>query len=587
MFVYGDATRVEKPGRQLGRVTAALNHARDARTGLDRHDQLVEALIEAGTFAQGAVDAEFEACGRDAPSPLRDAAAMLLIALAAEVRRSWAAGFPTGPLDPSLRRRIDTLAALPLPAEICCRLAEGFAFYALYPEAYLEAASGLAGTRPVKVIGIRSIGLTLGAVVAEACGADVPVSVRPVGHPFRRKLAIDPGLAAGLLRDPAATYAIVDEGPGLSGSSFGTVADWLEASGVDRARIQFFPGHGGEPGARASPAHRERWRGAPRHVIEFDALALQPRQPWHGLGRWIDDLADGPGRLQDLSGGVWRAGLALPSDQWPPAQRQQERRKFRLDTGGRRFLVKFAGLGRHGRDKLARAQALHDAGFCPEPTGCRRGFLVERWVENARPLDLSACDRPALLRRLAAYLGFRARAFPAVPESGATLQVLSEMLRHNASEALGPEAGQAFGRLACMAPRLEPRVRRIETDNRLHRWEWLLDSGGALLKTDALDHCTAHDLVGCQDIAWDVAGAAMEFDLSADEDAELRARIGRDAGRRVDPELLCFLAPCYTAFQLGAWTLARAGESDPDEAARLNCEAARYSRHLRRLLSCQ
>ncbi|WP_343717530.1 hypothetical protein [Inquilinus sp.] len=584
MLVYGDAERAEKPEQQLGRVTAALDRAHAATAGLDRHDHLVEALIEAGAFAQGAIDAEFEAAGRDAPSPLRDAATALLIALAAEVRRSWASGFPAGPVDPASRHRIAALAGMPLPAEIRCRLAEGFAFYALYPEAYVEASAGLAGIRPVTVIGIRSIGLTLGAVVAEACGADRLVSVRPVGHPFRRELAIDASLAADLLRHPDTTYIVADEGPGLSGSSFGAVADWLEAHGIHRGRIRFFPGHGGEPGAQASPAHRERWRATTRHVVEFDALALRPRQPWHGLGSWIGDLA-GPGRLEDLSGGAWRDCLALPRDRWPPAQRQQERRKFRWDTGGRRFLAKFAGLGGHGRDKLARARALHDSGFCPEPAGCRRGFLVERWIEEARPLDLAAFDRSTLLRRIAAYLGFRARRFPATPGSGATPRSLAEMLCHNAVEALGPEAGQAFGRLARMADRLDRRIRRVETDNRLHCWEWLQDPNGALLKTDALDHCMTHDLVGCQDIAWDIAGAVIEFDLDPDEQAELQARVGQDAGHPVDPDLLRFLAPCYAALQFGSWSMARAADGDPDEAVRLDREVGRYARHLQGFLS--
>src|SRR5687767_1907811 len=114
MLVYGDGTRVEKPLRQIGRVVTALERAGDARSGLDRHDHLVEALIDAGEFAQGAIDAEFEAAGCDAPSPLRDATTALLVALAVEIRRSWAAGFPTGPVDPDLRRRIDVLAGMPL-----------------------------------------------------------------------------------------------------------------------------------------------------------------------------------------------------------------------------------------------------------------------------------------------------------------------------------------------------------------------------------------------------------------------------------------------------------------------------------------
>jgi hypothetical protein len=507
------------------------------------------------------------------------------VALAAEVRRSWSAGFPTGPADPTLRHRLDTLAGMPLPAEIRCRLAEGFAFYALYPESYLEAAAALAQTRPVKVIGLRSIGLPLAAVVAEACRADGLVSVRPVGHPFQRTLALHPGLTAELLGDRSATYLIVDEGPGLSGSSFGAAADHLEAQGIDRNRIRFFPSHGGEPGPQASAAHRERWRRAARHWVDFDTLALRPRQPWHGLAAWVEDLVGGPGRLEDLFAGSWRTGQGRPPTDWPASYRQQERRKFSLDTGGGRFLVKFAGLGRHGRDKLARARALHEAGFGPEPVGYRRGFLVERWIGDARPLDPEACGRPALLQRLAAYLGFRARRFPASADSGASLATLTEMLRENASEALGKDAGRAFGRFAQAAGQLEHRIRRVETDNRLHRWEWLVARDGTLLKTDALDHCAGHDLVGCQDIAWDVAGAAIEFELDPDELAELQTRVGQEAGRPVDPDLLRFLTPCYAAFQLGSWSMARASDGDPDEAVRLDREVSRYARHLRRFLS--
>ena len=61
---------------------------------------------------------------------------------------------------------------------------------------------------------------------------------------------------------------------------------------------------------------------------------------------------------------------------------------------------------------------------------------------------------------------------------------------------------------------LKGAVRRVETDNRLHAWEWLHTPDGRLLKTDALDHHAGHDLIGCQDITWDIAGATVELDLS-------------------------------------------------------------------------
>jgi hypothetical protein len=72
---------------------------------------------------------------------------------------------------------------------------------------------------------------------------------------------------------------------------------------------------------------------------------------------------------------------------------------------------------------------------------------------------------------------------------------------------------------------------RAATDNRLHQWEWLIRDDGSILKTDAIDHCSAHDLVGCQDIAWDVAGAIVEFDFSASESEDLASRVGKICGR--------------------------------------------------------
>ena len=114
---------------------------------------------------------------------------------------------------------------------------EGYAFYAVYPEMYAMAARALPPSAKRLVIGIRSIGTSLGAAVARACGAAL-ITVRPIGHPFARRLALDDAL-----RDHILSFhdlAIVDEGPGLSGSSFGCVADFLEDHGVAPERIAFW-----------------------------------------------------------------------------------------------------------------------------------------------------------------------------------------------------------------------------------------------------------------------------------------------------------------------------------------------------------
>src|SRR5690606_7218721 len=97
-----------------------------------------------------------------------------------------------------------------------------------------------------------------------------------------------------------------------------------------------------------------------RVVKDFDEVVLPQ------LASWFADLTGPPTQpLQDLSAGAWRAarGLEAPAD--PP----RERRKYLLRTASGAWLLKFAGLGAMGEATLARARALHDGGFTPEPLG--------------------------------------------------------------------------------------------------------------------------------------------------------------------------------------------------------------------------
>jgi hypothetical protein len=125
------------------------------------------------------------------------------------------------------------------------------------------------------------------------------------------------------------------------------------------------------------------------------------------------------------------------------------------------------------------------------------------------------------------------------------------MTRRNVEVALGTEASARLAHWEQRLGSLAGRVNRVRTDNRLDAHKWLRLPGGRLLKTDALDHHCAHDLVGAQDIAWDVAGAAVEFDLDPRERRFLAAEAGRAARRLVDPELLDLMTLAYLAFRLG------------------------------------
>ena len=78
------------------------------------------------------------------------------------------------------------------------------------------------------------------------------------------------------------------------------------------------------------------------------------------------------------------------------------------------------------------ARALHAAGFGAPVAGYRHGFLIERWLGDARPLDRCAVAPDRLTKAVGRYLGFRARCFPSGSGRSAALAELLIMAHHNA-----------------------------------------------------------------------------------------------------------------------------------------------------------
>jgi hypothetical protein len=596
MLVFGDRVRDRDPRVQLAELRRALADVAGARAGLAspvghvpsrqkeapaqpedreravaelaRHAELTGALIEAGELAQGLADAERAAAGRDLRGPLGEAAMAVVFELARAVAASW-----DGTAGPAPDARVlDALDRTALPPSIAMRGGEGFAYYALYPESYLAAARTAMRVHPGsrRVIGIRSIGTPLAAMVAVATGAPLPTTVRPVGDPFRRELIVDPALLAEWRDGRAVIHAVVDEGPGLSGSSFGAVLDVLDRLGVT---AECYPGHAGRLGAIASERHRTRWDAILRHPA--DAGVILDRLP-----DWIAALLDAPldGPLEDLSAGAWRARRYAHEAEWPAAVTHLERRKLLARVRGQTWIARFAGLGRHAAHALARARALHAAGFVPEVAGTCHGFLVERWLGDATVLDPRTVDRTWLVERVAAYLAFRVRTLPATDLRGASPAELHQMARRNAGLALGPDAAARITERFALAWLQTLPARPIDIDGCMHAHEWLV-CGDRLLKADAIDHHAGHDLVGCQDVAWDLAGAELELGLSRAEAARLARLVEARSGRAAHPELLAFCRVAYPAFQLGRHALALDAAAGP-ERHRLRATSARYAARL-------
>lgn len=563
MLVYGDVVRDEEAAALRADILRRLRRCAGMPAGLPRHAALVAAFMRTSDLVQGLVDRDFRANETDEPSPVALRGMAILAGLAQAVDRSWRTAF-AAPLD--LHDTACAIERLTAVGSVRTKPAEGYAFYAVYPESFADAARASGLPPSTRVIGIRSIGVSLAAMVAAALGAAPPVTVRPVGHPFDRRLSISPALADDLLAGGPPAFAVVDEGPGLSGSSFAAVAGWLEQHGVTPERIHFFPSHGNGPGAMAGAAARQRWSGTARHVPDPDAIT----RPGGQLEQWVAALLgplDAP--LDDISAGAWRRGRDMAK---LPAAPSWERRKFLAHRRGEPWLVKFSGLGDEGERKLALAHQLHAAGFGPETAGLCHGYLVQRWVEGSN-LAVTRLDRGARVAALARYLAFRAGCTAEL--RGASFGQLNEMAIHNTVEALGAGTEAPLETRLAGADTLASLVRPVEVDARLHVWEWLVDTGGGLIKTDALDHARAHDFIGAQDIAWDIAGATVEHGLSARETEDLIAALERE-GHAVNRQLLALHTIYYLAFQLGAWTMSVGADAPV---------ARRYARRLRLLLT--
>jgi hypothetical protein len=295
------------------------------------------------------------------------------------------------------------------------------------------------------------------------------------------------------------------------------------------------------------------------------------------IADWFSDLTGPVLRMEDLSAGAWRH--RLPPGAWPPVAASREKRKYLLITGERTFLARFAGLGDIGAAKFRRARMLASESYVPEPLALRRGFLLEPWVAG-EPLGPEVAHHPKFLSHLGAYLGFRARRLPAAGEAGAALDALREMAIWNAAELCGEECADAVRRRLVGLPRIAGRLRPVHVDARLQLWEWLRRPDGTFCKTDALDHAESHDLVGPQDIAWDVAGAAIEFGLSAAQTRDLADAVADASGNPADPEALAGFSLCYAALQAGAWAMAEAG-AEARERRRIVARREMYAAHLR------
>jgi len=524
-FVFREGRRTLPAEQLLGGLRGSLLRAAD-------ENGWVDALLRAGELECGLEDAGDAEASRIAA--VTDACAQKLV--------SW-----------SYSARPELMNSLPLrlAGELTVSTPEGFAYYALHPRQYAEVVVG--ELQNALVVGIRSIGTALSAMTTAALkrrGAWVKrFTVRPTGHPFDREVKWNvahlQAICSGIIHD--ATFVIVDEGPGLSGSSFLSVAEALLKAGVARDKILLVPSHEADLGSLRAADGARRWQ-------QFRSVSV-------GEGRYPEG--------EWLGGGEWRRRFGGDSREWPGAWTSLERAKFLAGD----VFWKFEGLGPYGAKARTAAKAVGEAGFGPRVVDDQHGYTGYEFVPGraATREDLSA-ER---MRRLAEYCAFRSEEF-ACSSSETHRRDLATMLRVNYEREFGM-------RLPAELSQLEF-ARTAVCDAKMSPHEWLVASDGRFLKLDATSHGDGHFFPGPCDVAWDLAGAIVEWEMDAATRAaflrEYVALTRDDASRRIANYLLA-----YAVFR-GAWCrMAAAGMKGTAEEERLTREAQRYRAYVERMFT--
>jgi hypothetical protein len=504
--------------REIERLIQNIPSAQGER----RKTLLINALLRAGEIECALADLRQESasCG----SALTDAVARTIL---------------SGDCAP-LAIALSALQGCALPERLTVTAPEGFAYYALDPFSYVEKVRELK-IGQAAVIGIRSIGTVLSALAAAEFGCE-RITVRPTGHPYDRELKLTPEQLEWICKNQDSTTVIVDEGPGLSGSSFLAVAEAIVGRGVPRERLIMIGSNVPDPAKLVAHEAAGRWARFRYEQVERSVI-LPDARPFE---RWD-----------------WRRELLSADHLWPPSWQQMSPPKLTANDG--RGILKFEGLGRAGDVVRERARVLADAGFAPRVLGEIAGFTNYEFI-NGEPSSAQDLD-DADIQRIADYIAFRAKNFRTDAQD---TSALDEMTRHNVAQLVGVE----------LAGFQLPIEHPIICDARLMPHEWIRTRDGRLFKADGVMHGDDHFFPGPCDVAWDVASAIVEWDLAETADRFLtlcEQRIDKGIRGRLDSYLLA-----YSAFQAAYAKMAGNALAGTEEAQRFSRSFDRYVALLKR-----
>jgi len=424
---------------------------------------------------------------------------------------------------------------------------EGFAYYALHP---LDFADLISASRIVAlaafVVGIRSIGTTLSAVVAARLrGMHIPVqrtTVRPFGHPYDRRTEFRPEqrIAISKALGNGSVFLICDEGPGRSGSSFLSVADALEREGLSRERIVLLCSHEPDPEALCAPDAAARWR-----RYRCAANGMPKRLP--------------PEAGECLGGGEWRRVLIPTGVPWSATWPQLERLKYLSRDSSAVF--KFEGYGPYGETVRRREESLSESRFGLKYLGQTSGFGSHPLL---REPEMSAADvSPAFLTHMARYCAWR------------TIQFKTDVSDRHVHQLETMAATNLESEFGCLLDLRLPVERLAICDARMQPSKWRAAGDDSWVKLDASTHGDDHFFPGPTDIAWDLAGACVEWNLTGQCRQSFLNEYRRASGDKPFTRLPEYEL-AYVAFRLAWCRMAASSVQGTEDETRLLREYQRY-----------
>jgi hypothetical protein len=125
----------------------------------------------------------------------------------------------------------------------------------------------------------------------------------------------------------------------------------------------------------------------------------------------------------------------------------------------------------------------------------------------------------------------------------------------------------------------------VIVDGRMQPHEWLLTATGEMLKTDSGSHGDDHFFPGPADIAWDLAGAIVEWRMKAEQAGEFLDLYRRASGDNAAGRVADFIH-AYAVFRAAYCKMAGNAMAGTPEQARMERAAAHYLDRLKHEIAC-